>query len=664
MPTIAAARRVLSLLNFLNVDIPVPISTNLEGITRTFLTFSIKAFMHNIVVILNKNLYASHYLRVQSDTVKALELATLFDEERKVPEESRLTSILDNEVIVNALVKPTDRLDLAIAYLRRVHFCSFYGGRKYRDESHLLGFCPSVILRSKGYVYAPKLDPASSISNNQQQLTTTTTTSTTTLSPPKALDDSSALDTVDASGDNVRDIPTDAVDVDVGASVAEDQTLKADVEINRDNEETDVVVDDQEQESGKKRKIDDTDIVDDAIVTPIPETTGLNETADTLDTIHEQIDHDDGDHVVVDHATTEEGRSDNRLVDKEEGEEAELESGEEIDPSSLSAVKAADERANRPPPPLLPKGFKAPFIPLYDTRIDSIIEEMKVKQARRQENPDAHLSADRVDAAVIVSLNEKTFEQIVKDKCKQENEGKCRCSYVLCNKLFRGIEFLSKHIKLKHADFAAEELAADAEPFMRSRYEAEDISARHLPFVEVEVQGRTELRSLKELIDKYAPPPPPPPMGLPPSQRHQGLSSYNHQGRGGRGGEYYPPADRNMRDNRNDRRWSVGDIVPPRRGHDDRDRRTSFEGNNRSHPPFQQQQQQQQIGDLNKPPFENSGRKISSYIDVDAPKVRMLLLLIMCVSIHDIYYMYCSYDTTIKSKYEATSFIMSLLYHA
>jgi AraC-like DNA-binding protein len=76
----------------------------------------------------------------------------------------------------------------------------------------------------------------------------------------------------------------------------------------------------------------------------------------------------------------------------------------------------------------------------------------------------AHLSADRVDAAVIVSLNEKTFEQIVKDKCKQENEGKCRCSYVLCNKLFRGIEFLSKHIKLKHADFAAEELAADATP--------------------------------------------------------------------------------------------------------------------------------------------------------------------------------------------------------
>jgi len=623
MPSIAAARRVMPLLNYLNIDIPVPISTNLDGITRTLLTFSIKAHMHNSQVMFNKNQHASHYLRVQSDTVKALELATLLDEEKKVPEESRLTSILESEVIVNALVKPTDRLDLAIAYLRRVHFFSFYGGRKYRDESHLLGFCPSVIHRSKGYVFAPKLDQSSSISNNQQQGLLQVKT---TLSPPNALEDGSALETVDGSGDEVRDVSTDANDADAVAPVAEDLALNADVEISRDEEETILVVDDKEQESGKKRKIDDTDIDNDAIFKPIPETTGLDEAADDyVDTNQEQVDHDDtdGDHV-NDQATAVEDRSDNKFVDKEEGEEAELESGEVTDPSSH---KVADEKAYRPPPPLLPKGFKAPFIPLHDTKIDSIIEEMKVQQARRKENPDAYPSVDREDAAVIMSRNEKTFEQIVKDKCKQENEGKCRCSYVLCNKLFRGIEFLSKHIKLKHADFAAEELAADAEPFMRSRYDAEDISARHFPFVEVEVQGRTELRSLKEIVDKYAPPPPPPPVGLPPSTRHQGYSSYNHhQGRGGgggRGGDYYPPTDRNMRDNRNDRRWSVGDIVPSRRGYDDRDRRTSFEGNNnnRSHPPFQQQQQQQQIGDTIQPLFENSGRKISSYIDVDAPKV-------------------------------------------
>ena len=249
MPSIAAARRVMPLLNYLNIDIPVPISTNLDGITRTLRTFSIKAHMHNIQVMLNKNQHASHYLRVQSDTVKALELATLLDEEKKVPEESRLTSILESEVIVNALVKPTDRLDLAIAYLRRVHFFSFYGGRKYRDESHLLGFCPSVIHRRKRYVFAPKLEQSSSISNNQQQRLQQVNTP---LSLPNALEDGSALETVDGSVDEVRDVSTDANDADAVAPVAEDLALNADVEISRDEEETILVVDDKEQESGKK----------------------------------------------------------------------------------------------------------------------------------------------------------------------------------------------------------------------------------------------------------------------------------------------------------------------------------------------------------------------------------------------------------------------------
>ena len=37
-------------------------------------------------------------------------------------------------MILDFLTKPTDKLDIAIAYLRRVHFVNFYGGRRYRDE--------------------------------------------------------------------------------------------------------------------------------------------------------------------------------------------------------------------------------------------------------------------------------------------------------------------------------------------------------------------------------------------------------------------------------------------------------------------------------------------------------------------------------------------------
>ena len=38
--------------------------------------------------------------------------------------------------------------DIAIAYLRRVHFVAFYGGRRYRDEAHLLAMSPSLTYRA------------------------------------------------------------------------------------------------------------------------------------------------------------------------------------------------------------------------------------------------------------------------------------------------------------------------------------------------------------------------------------------------------------------------------------------------------------------------------------------------------------------------------------
>ena len=45
-------------------------------------------------------------------------------------------------MILDFLTKPTDKLDIAIAYLRRVHFVNFYGGRRYRDEVENRGYPP------------------------------------------------------------------------------------------------------------------------------------------------------------------------------------------------------------------------------------------------------------------------------------------------------------------------------------------------------------------------------------------------------------------------------------------------------------------------------------------------------------------------------------------
>ena len=99
-------------------------------------------------------------------------------------------------------------------------------------------------------------------------------------------------------------------------------------------------------------------------------------------------------------------------------------------------------------------------------------------------------------------------------------EDKCRCCYNYCNKLFRALSFLSKHLKTKHPEFGMDALLVDAEPFMRHRYEAEDLSSRPLPPVEVESNVGIELRSVKDIIDKYMRPmppvPPPLPFGPPP----------------------------------------------------------------------------------------------------------------------------------------------------
>ena len=49
----------------------------------------------------------------------------------------------------------------------------------------------------------------------------------------------------------------------------------------------------------------------------------------------------------------------------------------------------------------------------------------------------------------------------------------------------QGLDFLKKHLASKHEIFAYDLLLADAEPFMKVRYEAEDIGSRPLPPIEV-----------------------------------------------------------------------------------------------------------------------------------------------------------------------------------
>ena len=158
MPTAAAAKVALRKLSELRVEVPFPMEpADIEPAVEFF--FTVHARPHMPKVYYEKYEGCSHFQRVEADTARALEIAALLDEDRQVAEETRLAAVLAESAVQAALVKPTDKLDLAIAYLRRVHLVNFYGAKRFRDESHLLSMSPSVPHRIKEYVAPPPHPP-------------------------------------------------------------------------------------------------------------------------------------------------------------------------------------------------------------------------------------------------------------------------------------------------------------------------------------------------------------------------------------------------------------------------------------------------------------------------------------------------------------------------
>lgn len=465
MPTVESAKLAQKLLADLRVDVMAPIDPE-QREPVVALSFIVHARPHIPKQFFEKNEYCGHHARVQADLGRATELAALLDELRDVPSEHRLASVLEEPAVVEALVKPTDKLDVTIAYLRRVHLLNYYGARRFRDESQLLSYAPSVFLRAKEYTPAP----------------------------------------VAVEGAMEEEAVEEAPAPSIGSKRK-----------HRDEE-------DEEEEEGQA-------------VTSEAETTDAAESAS-----------------------------------------APAQDGMEVESAPAAPVKAAK---------------KFPAVPTSNPRVEAILVELRERVAQkklRDADPSLPGSADEEDAKVLAAAQEKTFDLCVEARLKLEKEGKCRCCYVSCAKLFKGLDFLTKHMHLKHEDFAAEELLVDAEPFLRRRFEADPLNARPLPPVEVETHNRTELKSVKDVIMKHA------------QMRHQNNNNNNNNAR--RGG--------------NDNRAPVNNA---RRGQDDRDRRG---GNHPGAAPQKMQYQEPRSED-------NHARKISSYIDVDAPKVRLVSNEMCCV---------------------------------
>jgi hypothetical protein len=134
---------VLKLLNELRVTVPGPIDSA-TGEPIGGHSFRLQASLHhskNLSLISDVHSCPS---RIQFDFDRAYELAVLFDEEKSIPPEHNLKSIL--ELFTDPL-DLSDKLDLVILYLRRVHFFIYYLGKRFRGEAHLTVVSPNILHR-------------------------------------------------------------------------------------------------------------------------------------------------------------------------------------------------------------------------------------------------------------------------------------------------------------------------------------------------------------------------------------------------------------------------------------------------------------------------------------------------------------------------------------
>lgn len=82
-----------------------------------------------------------------------------------------------------------------------------------------------------------------------------------------------------------------------------------------------------------------------------------------------------------------------------------------------------------------------------------------------------------------------------------ESNGRVRCPYVNCKKLFKNKDFLVKHMKSRHTDFLRFQLAQLVYPAMEKNYLLESLEYRLMPQIAVERNRFVDLMSVREAIE-------------------------------------------------------------------------------------------------------------------------------------------------------------------
>lgn len=497
----AHAKAAVQVLRDLRVVTPGPEEGPAGGLFRGEFKVG-TALLHSpkhVATVPDSNSWAP---KIAADFARAQELAAQLDEVRGVPAESRLQAILDLAQISPHCIKPTDRLDIAIAFLRRVHFVSFYSGKRATDEAHLLTLAPACTFR-------------------------------------------------------------------VAPGMVEDSSQRSESKVAAKT-----------TESLKRRRDEEED-------------------------------------------NSAEGGADKAAAESEETSSGAASSGGEPAKQDTGASSVGDDSAigggekegaaSLPVAPRLPVNARQQTrvrLLEADKRVDDWIADLRHRIEWRKRcaeeapaaapSPNTAWALDEVDVRTISKRQEELYTRAIELECKRENEGKMRCCFESCAKLFKDINFLRKHLRAKHETFAFKALQNCSDPAMLARYEADALVDRPLPRVAIEAQGGVEYQSVKDILDKHSP--------RPSVSATAAGGGGGYRGRAdGRGN-----ADRRYSEGTHDRSFAV------RGDRDDRDRRAPADRAYvpRHGPPEGGQKQTEDAPISNN--FRGMGK--SAYMDIDAPK--------------------------------------------
>lgn len=556
MPTNEGVKMAIDALN--NLEIVVPLKGAAPDATFNFKIEASRHFVHRSSTAPLPE-YLGFSVRMKEDIRRAILLAKLLDEEREIPVENRIGSILREDAVVQSVKRMSDHMDVLIAYLRRVHYVAFYSARRFRDEAHMLLMSPCVAYRSKPFALVGEGEGVEG----------------TVYSIPAEADDAvvSATDLQDTAP------VTHSAEEEAVLAAAEAQNEAASAPVTAEEEET-------------------------------------KETEATVAT--------------------------------EESEEKAVVTTE----ASTAVVPAATAAGETNSVGVRVNGR---FIVTADRKMESLIRDLRKRIRTRREQ--AGGLVDEEDAKKLEALQEITFEKFVRENSSIEANEKCRCLYMNCGKLFQNSTFIVKHFRLKHPGAADAVLLADAEPFMRRRFDDEDISQRPLPPIEVDFNNRFEFKTVRDIMEKFQK------AKAAGSYFNMGASGANNNGGGrysnGGGGGGRHPRDRdhhrdardnynnnNPRDNYRNNRFnnnsssSFNNRDQYRQSHGNKRNRDSFEGGDAAgEGRFKvtvSGDDAQASTNSGRPSFGGNDKGAPAprrYMDVDAPRVSLLCFALMLVSL-------------------------------